>query len=77
MQYLIDCRPHSVSMGNAYKVRRAQDGRTHGGATDVSWACFQHFQVGKDESWGKSTDVVTSVVVVEAWALMWTPYLIF
>ena len=21
MQYLIDCRPHSVSMGNAYKVR--------------------------------------------------------
>ena len=20
MQYLIDCRPHSVSMGNAYKV---------------------------------------------------------
>lgn len=21
MQYLIDCRPHSVSMGNAHKVR--------------------------------------------------------
>ncbi|CAN0519351.1 unnamed protein product [Scytosiphon promiscuus] len=22
MQYLIDCRPHAVSMGNAYKVCR-------------------------------------------------------